>query len=115
MNTLSSKRLVLQTPVWAHGNIYHDKELGVRDTTQFYQEIQDNIKKKWGPDGQNIGVRALFGSWDPLAKDEVLQQWIENLPQLKGNIQKFENVGHFIEEIKPKEIAEAISNLINLT
>lgn len=113
-NTLSSKRLVLQTPVWGHGNIYNEPNLGERDTTPFYRFIQDNISKYWNPKGQNIGVRAVIGKWDPSAKDEVMQQWIENLPQLKGHIKVFENAGHFIEEIEPVAIANAIIEVAKL-
>ncbi len=114
-NTLSSKRLVLQTKSWGHGNIYKEPLLGERDTTSFYRSIQNNIAKLWGPDGQNIGVRAVIGKWDPSAKDEVMQQWSKHLPQLKGRIEIFEDAGHFIEEIKPEAIANAISDVANLT
>ncbi|MFX1454131.1 MAG: alpha/beta fold hydrolase [Promethearchaeota archaeon] len=113
-NVLSSKRLVLQTPVWGKGNIYKEPSLGDRDTTPFYRFIQDNIRNLWGPTGQNIGVRAVLGKWDPSAKDEVMQQWIENLPQLKGHVKIFENAGHFIEEIEPVAIANAITEVANL-
>ena len=116
MNVKSSKRLVLQTPTWGYGNIYKEPDLGERDTTPFYRFIQENISKNWGVNGQNIGVRAVLGRDDPSAKDEVVQQWIENLPQLEGNIKIFDGYynGHFIEEIKPKEVAEAIINVANL-
>jgi len=113
-NVLSSKRLVLQTPVWGKGNTYKEPNLGDRDTTLFYRFIQDNISNLWGPKGQNIGVRAVLGKWDPSAKEEVMQQWIENLPQLKGHIKVFENAGHFIEEIEPVAIANAIIEVANL-
>jgi pimeloyl-ACP methyl ester carboxylesterase len=113
-NALSSKRLVLQTPKWGHGNVYKEPNLGERDTTPFYRFIQDNIGKSWGPDGQNIGVRAVIGKWDPSAKDEVMQQWVENLPQLEGHIKTFENAGHFIEEIEPVAIANAIIDVARL-
>ena len=113
-NVMSSKRLVLQTPVWGHGNVYKEPKLGERDTTPFYRFIQDNISKLWGPDGQNIGVRAVLGKWDPSAKDEVMQQWVENLPQLKGFIKEFEKAGHFIEEIEPETIADAIIDVAGL-
>ena len=113
-NVLSSKRLVLQTAVWGHGNTYKESNLGERDTSPFYRFIQDNISKYWGPDGQNIGVRAVIGKWDPSAKDEVIQQWIENLPQLKGHVKVFENAGHFIEEIEPVAIANAIIDVAKL-
>ncbi|MFW9876957.1 MAG: alpha/beta fold hydrolase [Candidatus Thorarchaeota archaeon] len=113
-NVLSSKRLVLQTPVWGHGNVYNEPTLGERDTTSFYRFIQDSISKLWGLHGQNIGVRAVIGKWDPSAKDEVMKQWIEGLPQLKGHIKEFENAGHFIEEIEPVAIANAIIEVVNL-
>lgn len=76
--------------------------------------MQDNIKRLWGPDGQNIGVRALIGRWDPLGKDEVIRQWTEHLSQLHGNVRLFENAGHFIEELKYKEIAESITKVSKL-
>jgi pimeloyl-ACP methyl ester carboxylesterase len=114
MNVMSSKRLVLQTLSWGHGNIYKEPLLGERDTTSFYRFIQDNIANYWGPNGQNIGVRAVLGKWDPSAKDEVMQQWIENLPQLEGYVEIFEDAGHFIEEIKPEAIANAIIEVANL-
>ncbi len=113
-NVLSSKRLVLQTSVWGKGNIYKEPTLGDRDTTPFYRFIQDNISNLWGPKGQNIGVRAVLGKWDPSAKEEVMQQWIENLPQLKGYVKIFENAGHFIEEIEPVAIANAIIEVARL-
>ncbi len=113
-NVMSSKRLVLQTPVWGHGNTYKEANLGERDTTTFYRFIQDNISNYWGPNGQNIGVRAVLGKWDPSAKDEVIQQWIESLPQLEGHVKVFENAGHFIEEIEPKAIANTISEVASL-
>ena len=114
MNVLSSKRLVLQTSSWGHGNIYKEPLLGERDTSSFYRFIQDNIANFWGPNGQNIGVRAVIGKWDPSAKDEVMQQWSEHLPQLKSHIEVFEDAGHFIEEIKPEAIANAIIDVANL-
>jgi hypothetical protein len=113
-NVMSSKRLVLQTPVWGHGNVYKEPTLGERDTTPFYRFIQDSISKLWGPDGQNIGVRAVLGKWDPSAKDEVIEQWIENLPQLKGHVKEFQKASHFIEEIEPEAIANAIIDVANL-
>ena len=114
MNALSSKRLVLQTPIWGHGGKYNEPKLGERDTKPFYTFIQENISACWGLDGQNIGVRAVCGKWDPSAKDEIMKQWVINLPQLEGNIQEFQNVSHFVEEHKPKEIAEAILEVSNL-
>jgi pimeloyl-ACP methyl ester carboxylesterase len=116
MNVRSSKRLVLQTPVWGHGNVYKEPNLGERDTTPFYRDIQDNISNLWGEKGQNIGVRAVLGRIDPSAKEEINQQWIEHLPQLEENIKIFDgyDVGHFIEEIHPEAVAEAIIDVANL-
>lgn len=114
MNILSSKRLVLQTPYWGHGKIYKEPHLGKRDTREFYQFIQDNIKKLWGPKGLNIGVGLIFGGWDAVCKKSVIQQWLKHLPQIKGHIKIFKNEGHFIQENKPKEIAEMIIELTNL-
>jgi pimeloyl-ACP methyl ester carboxylesterase len=108
MNILSSKRLVLQTKRFAHGNTYKEPRLGLRNTQEFYNFIQSTIAKKWGVEGQNIGVKAILGRWDPLAQNKVIKQWIAHLPQLKGNIKLFRGIGHFIEEIKPRVIANAI-------
>ncbi|MFX0153957.1 MAG: alpha/beta fold hydrolase [Candidatus Hodarchaeota archaeon] len=113
-NTLSSKRLVRQTPVWGYGNTYIEPKLGKRNTSSFYRFIQENINDIWGPNGQGIGVRAICGHWDPSAKSEVIQQWIAELPQLKDFVKIYKDVSHFIEEIKPKEIAKEIINVAGL-
>ncbi|MFX1328048.1 MAG: hypothetical protein ACFE91_07880 [Promethearchaeota archaeon] len=113
-NVLSSKRLVLQTPVWGYGNIYLEPQLGKRDTSSFYRFIQDNISDIWGPNGQSIGIRAILGKWDPLVKWKVIRQWLTYLPQLKGYVKVLKGFGHFIEEIKPKEIANEIINVAGL-
>ena len=113
-NVMSSKRLVRQCEFWAEGNTYKEPKLGDRDTSSFYRFIQDSITKFWGPDGQNIGVRAVLGKWDPSAKDEVIEQWIENLPQLEGHITEFQKASHFIEEIEPEAIANAIIDVTGL-
>jgi pimeloyl-ACP methyl ester carboxylesterase len=114
LNALSSKRLVRQTPTWGYGNTYVEPELGERDTAPFYSSIQENISKLWGPNGQNIGIRAVLGKWDPCAKDEVIDQWIEHFPQLDGHVQEFQDISHFIEEIKHNEISEAIIDVAEL-
>lgn len=113
-NVLSSKRLVLQTPIWGYGNTYNEPQLGKRNTSPFYNFIQGTIKDLWGPKGQNIRVRALFGVWDPSSKTEVINQWITHLPQLKGYVKIFRGVGHFVEETKPKEIADEIIKVAGL-
>jgi pimeloyl-ACP methyl ester carboxylesterase len=114
LNVRSSKRLVLQTKNWGYGNTYKEPKIGERDTKEFYRFIQDNLTNLWGPKGQNIGVRALFGNWDPLAKYEVIKQWITNLPQLKRYVKVFKGLGHFIEEIKHNEIANEIIDVSGL-
>lgn len=111
-NAKSSKRLVRQTSKWAAGNVYDDPALGQRDTRPFYKFIQENLKRAWGPEGRNIGVHSIAGGWDPLGKDGVIHQWIDNLPQLKGNVDVYESVSHFVEILKYKEIAIGILKLI---
>jgi hypothetical protein len=107
-NVKSSKRLVLQSAVWGHGNTYTDPKIGKRTTKSFYDFIQKNIKSSWSGNSNRIGVHAVIGKWDPLGKKSVLKQWLQNLPQLKNNINLFSDIGHFIEEIKYKEIADVI-------
>ena len=107
-NVKSSKRLVLQSAVWGQGNTYTDPNIGKRSTKPFYDFIQENIYLKWSGNSNKVGVHAVIGKWDPLGKKSVLNQWLNNLPQLKNNITIFSDVGHFIEEIKYKEIAEVI-------
>ena len=113
-NILSSKRFVRQTRVWGHGNTFKEPRLGLQDTTPFYRFIQENIKSAWGPKGRNIGVRAVLGQWDPLGKEEVIEQWTSNLPQLKGHVKVLENVSHFIDEVKPGEVAKAVLDVARL-
>ncbi len=113
-NVLSSKRFVRQSGVWGHGNTFMEPSLGLQDTSPFYRFMQENIGKAWGPDGRNIGVRAVLGRWDALGKDEVIEQWIDNLPQLEGHVKVFEGVGHFIEEAKPREVAASIMEVAGL-
>jgi len=110
-NARSSKRMVRQTPVWGHGYIYTDKALGPQDNHAFYAEMQHNIGAAWGPTGQAIGVAVLCGSFDPLAKTSVLDQWRAALPQIEGDLQVFDGETHFIEERRPEEIADAITRL----
>jgi pimeloyl-ACP methyl ester carboxylesterase len=113
-NVKSSKRLVRQSALWGHGNAVFDAIRGRRDTKPFYRYIQENLKNKWGPDGGNIKTRGVFGAWDPLAKDDVIAQWTENLPQLDGRVKRFTNAGHFIEETHPGEVADAILDVAGL-
>lgn len=113
-NVLASKRFVRQSAVWGRGNAFKEPTLGTQDTSPFYRFIQENIGSAWGPNGQNIGVRAVLGRWDALGKDEVIEQWIADLPQLEGHVKAFEGVGHFVEEARPREIAESIMEVAGL-
>ena len=113
LNVISSKRLVRQTKEWGHGNIYTEPQLGKRNTSPFYHFIQEKIYNFWGQ-VHKIGVRAIFGDWDPSAKPEVIKQWLKHLPQLEGHVKIFEGFSHFIEETKPKEIANEIINVAGL-
>ena len=107
-NVKSSKRLVLQSAFWGQGNAYTDPKFGKRSTKAFYDFIQENINLAWSGKSNKIGVHAIIGQWDPLGSESVLKQWLSYLPQLRNNITLFSDVGHFIEEIKYKEIAEVI-------
>jgi len=112
-NAKSSMRNVKQTKHWGHGYQYDEPNVGNQDNHQFYQNIQQQIALCWGPEGRNIGVRAYFGLWDPLARVEVQQQWLDALPQLKGQIATFSDAGHFVEEVKFEQIAQGIAQLHN--
>ena len=111
-NARSSKRMVRQTPVWGHGTSYDDARMGRQDNREFYRRLRTEIPAVWGPTGQRIGVAALFGAWDPLAKPSVLDQWRQALPQVDGQLQVFDGVSHFVEEHRADEIADAITSLV---
>ena len=111
-NARSSKRMVCQTPVWGHGYTYEDRDGGVQDNHDFYREIQRLIGPTWGPSGQAIGVAGVNGSFDPLAKQSVLDQWREALPQIEGDLRVIDGETHFIEERRPEQVADAILRLI---
>lgn len=113
-NVRASKRLVRQTRYWGHGNTFTDPRLGERNTRPFYEFLHENVGPLWGPTGQDIGVRAVVGRWDPTAKDEVLDQWREALPQLAGHVEAFEGRGHFIEEQEPGAVARAVGDVAGL-
>lgn len=108
VNARSSKRMVRQTPVWGHGYTYKDKIHGLQDNHSFYEFIQNNIASSWGASGLNIEVAGFFGCWDPCGKDSVIDQWQTALPSMKNNTHIFKDIGHFVEEHKGQEIAEAI-------
>lgn len=107
-NARSSKRNVLQTPVWGHGYRYHDPRHGEQDNREFYRRMHRMVPEAWGPKGRNIGVAGYFGAWDPCGKAEVIRQWQEALPQMQEHTYRYPENGHFIEEYKGPEMAESI-------
>ncbi|GAA5315103.1 MAG: hypothetical protein AseanaTS_03070 [Candidatus Pelagadaptatus aseana] len=113
-NARSSMRNVKQTRVWGHGYRYFDDREGWQDNREFYRNMQAKIGACWGPKGQNIPVRGFFGLFDPCAKTQVQQQWLDALPQLQGYITCFENRGHFVEEHEPQAIASGIVSAAGL-
>jgi cis-3-alkyl-4-acyloxetan-2-one decarboxylase len=113
-NTRSSKRMVRETVNWGKGVPHTGSAADLRKPGVFYRFIQENITGAWGPEGRNIGVRALIGRWDPLGKDRVISQWLQHLPQLKGHVQLFEKAGHFVNIEKPDEIADAVLDVAGL-
>jgi pimeloyl-ACP methyl ester carboxylesterase len=110
-NARSSKRMVRQSAVYGHGYAYMDKRVGWQDNHAFYREIQQSIGPVWGPAGQAVEVAGVFGTWDPLGKESVVDQWRAALPQIEEDLQIFEGETHFIEERRPEEIADAIARL----
>ena len=112
-NAKSSKRNVLQTPVWGKGYRYEDARHGTQDNHAFYTYLQDNITRCWGPQGQNIAACGYFGQWDACGKDSVIAQWHTALPQMASNTHKFPDIGHFIEEYKGAEMAASILDMHN--
>jgi len=115
MNALSSKRNVKQTRVWGHGYEYNDAQLGPQSNVAFYQKIQKMVPRVWAEQKTSkqtgIKVRAFFGEFDPLARDEVRQQWLANLPQLAGHMTYYSDAGHFVEETKYADIAQGICSV----
>jgi pimeloyl-ACP methyl ester carboxylesterase len=114
MNARSSRRLVRQSGKWGHGNRFKARGQERKDTAPFYRFIRENITRLWGPEGRDIGARMVLGAWDPLAKESVVSQWEHYLPQVRNHIRIYEGVGHFIEEVKPKEIAREILDVAGL-
>ncbi|ORE85191.1 haloalkane dehalogenase [Oceanococcus atlanticus] len=107
-NARSSKRNVKQTPRWGHGYRYHDGRHGVQDNHAFYQRMQAGVAKAWGEHGRKLPACGFFGQWDACGKDEVIAQWQQALPSLRRATWRYPQVGHFIEEHKGPEIAEAL-------
>lgn len=108
MNARSSKRNVRQTPVWGHGYSYVDKQHGKQSNHDFFKMIQTCLPREWGPKGRRIPVIGHFGQWDPCGKESVIAQWLDALPQMQGNLYRYPDVGHFVEESKGEEIAASL-------
>lgn len=113
-NARSSKRNVLQTPVWGHGYTYSDPVLGEQDNHEYYRAMQASLPARWGPGGANIPVAGHFGDWDPCGKESVVRQWQEALPSMRERTYVYPGFGHFIEEYKGAEIAASILELNGL-
>lgn len=107
-NARSSKRNVLQTPYWGHGYSYDDPRHGRQDNHAFYRRMQQTVPAAWGPTGAAIPAAGIFGAWDPCAKESVIQQWHEALPQMVARTTVHPDIGHFVEEHKGPEIARAV-------
>lgn len=107
-NARSSKRNVLQTPVYGYGYSYADSVVGEQNNHVYYKTMQQALPKCWGPGGRTIPVVGHFGSWDPLGKESVIAQWHEALPQMQDHTHVYPDCGHFIEEHKGPEIAESV-------
>ncbi|MFB6165968.1 MAG: alpha/beta fold hydrolase [Haloarculaceae archaeon] len=114
VNARSSKRFVRQTRSWAEGNTYEEPDLGPRDTAPFYEGMQSDLPAQWGPDGREIGVRAVVGRWDPCGKASTVARWREALPQLGRHVTAFDDVGHFVEEEQPGAVAAAIRDVAGI-
>jgi pimeloyl-ACP methyl ester carboxylesterase len=101
-NTRSSKRNVLQTPVWGHGYRYADRTLGEQDNSEFYRRMQADVPRAWS----ELPAIGHFGARDPLGKKSVIAQWVEALPTMQ--VHRHTDTGHFVAEAKGPEIAQSI-------
>lgn len=110
-NARSSKRNVLQTPVWGHGYRYSDAVVGEQDNHAFYRAMQASVPSSWGAAGANLPAAGHFGAWDPCGKPSVIAQWHEALPRMRERTHLYPGFGHFIEEYKGAEIATSILEL----
>ena len=105
-NVLSSQRNVLQTPVWGHGYRYVDPTHGLQDNSDFYRKLQTEVPLHW----RGLPAVAHIGSFDPLGKESVIDQWVDAIPGLE--VHRYAEVGHFVAEAKGPEIAASIANLL---
>ncbi len=107
-NARSSKRNVLQTPVWGYGYSYVDPVIGKQDNHEFYKLVQHKVAGDWGAAGRNIPAAGHFGAYDPCGKDSVIRQWHEAFPRMARLTHSYPDIGHFVEEHKGTEIAASI-------
>ncbi len=80
-NAKSSKRMVLQTPVWGHGYRYDDPTHGPQNNQSYYEHIQKTVPEAWASKGRAIPVCGYFGQWDACGKQSVIDQWQTALPK----------------------------------
>jgi len=113
-NARSSKRNVLQTPVWGHGYTYTDSVVGEQSNQDYYRQMQKCVPSAWGAAGRAISVAGHFGSGDPCGKASVIEQWHEALPRMREHTRVHPDIGHFVEEHRGPEIAVSILELHGL-
>lgn len=112
-NARSSKQLVRQTANWGVGRPYTDKKHGLQDNRTFYRDIQAKLTPAWGPQGQHIPACMHFGMWDVFAKNSMISQWHEALPQIAQHSVLYPETGHWVEETKGAEIARSILEVMD--
>lgn len=112
VNARSSKRNVRQTPAWGHGYRYRDARHGWQDNHAFYRRLQSEVPARWGADGRNLPAAGFFGQWDACGKREVIRQWHEALPAMQLSTWTFPDAGHFVEERKGADIADAMVQML---
>lgn len=108
-NAKSSMRNLKQTPVWGYGYQYVDAKYGKQNNSSYYRDMQAMVVNEWGADS-DFKTIGFFGQWDPCGKDQVIDQWQQALPRMSDNTYKYTDVGHFIEEYKGVEMAQALIN-----
>lgn len=101
-NTRSSKRNVLQTPVWGYGYRYTDPVLGEQDNSALYRRMQAEVPRAW----RDVPAVGHFGAFDPLGKESVIAQWVEAMPAMR--VHRYPAVGHFVAEARGREIGASI-------
>jgi pimeloyl-ACP methyl ester carboxylesterase len=106
VNVASSRYLARLSGTWCDADAASNSELKL-----FYQRLQRDVVRLWGPDGANIQARLLCGEWDPLGNRENMNTWLQALPQLAGNM-SFVPGGHFVAAQHPETVARSIYELL---